>query len=92
MCLAVPMRVKVVEGFLARCEARGAEREVNLFLLQHEDIAPGDLVMVHAGHAIEKMTEEQAASAWVLYDEILDAMGTAEGATAGLVGKQRGRV
>lgn len=73
MCLAIPMRVMRIDGFQARCEARGVERDVSLFLLQHEPVAPGDLVMVHVGHAIEKMTEEDAASTWALYDEILGA-------------------
>jgi hypothetical protein len=30
MCLAVPMRIKVMEGFRATCEAKGIEREVSL--------------------------------------------------------------
>jgi len=70
MCLGVPMRVVELDGFVARCEAKGIERSVNLFLLQHEEIAPGDHVMVHVGYAIQKMTEEEAVSAWNLYDEM----------------------
>jgi hydrogenase expression/formation protein HypC len=71
MCLAVPMRVMELDGFMARCEAKGIERSVSLFLLQHETIAPGDHVMVHVGYAIQKMTEAEAESAWELFDEIL---------------------
>jgi len=48
------------------------ERDVNLFLMQHEPLAPGDFVMVHVGYAIQKMTEQEARSAWELYDELLD--------------------
>ena len=58
-------------GFAARCQAKGVEREVNLFLLQHEDLQVGDLVMIHVGNAIQKMSEEEAHSAWELYDEML---------------------
>lgn len=65
------MRVVVVDGFNARCEAKGVERDVSLFLLQHEPVATGDFVMVHVGYAIQKMTEEEARSAWELYDEVL---------------------
>ena len=71
MCLAVPMRVVELDGFMARCEAKGIERAVSLFLLQHETIGPGDHVMVHVGYAIQKMTEAEARSAWELFDEIL---------------------
>ena len=41
MCLAVPMQVVTVDGFQAECEAKGVGRTVSLFLLQHEDVAPG---------------------------------------------------
>ena len=71
MCLGVPMRVIEIDGFAARCEARGIERNASLFLLQHENIQVGDLVMIHVGNAIQKMTEDEAHSAWELYDEML---------------------
>lgn len=73
MCLGVPMRVVERDGLTARCEAKGIERVVSLFLLQHEDVAAGDHVMVHVGYAIQKMSEADAASAWELYDEMLAA-------------------
>ncbi len=75
MCLGVPMRIKQIDGYTARCEARGIERTASLFLLQHEELQVGDLVMIHVGNAIQKMTEEEAKSAWDLYDEILGAEG-----------------
>lgn len=71
MCLGVPMRVTEIEGFTASCEARGSHRQVSLFLIQHEAIRPGDLVMVHQGHALSKMAEEEARAVWALYDEML---------------------
>lgn len=71
MCLGVPMRVVECDSFAARCEAKGIEREVSLFLLQHETVSPGDHLMVHIGQAIRKMTETEAKGAWELIDEIL---------------------
>lgn len=71
MCLGVPMRITEIDGYTARCEARGIERQVNLFLLQHETLGKDDLVMVHVGNAIAKMTQAEADSAWAAYDEIL---------------------
>ena len=71
MCLGVPMRIIEINGYEARCEARGIERKASLFLLQHEDLQVGDLVMIHVGNAIQKMSEEEALSAWEIYDEML---------------------
>ncbi len=73
MCLAIPMQIKSIDEFQCVCEARGIEREVSLFMLQGEDIAPGDFVLVHVGYAIQKVSEEDAASSWELFDEILAA-------------------
>lgn len=73
MCLGIPMQIKEITGFTARCEAKGVERDVSLFLLQHEPVSPGDFVMVHVGYAIQRMTEQEARSAWELYDEMLAA-------------------
>jgi hydrogenase expression/formation protein HypC len=67
------MQIKAIEGFLARCEAKGVERDVNLFMLQDDEIAVGDFVMVHIGYAIQRMTEQEARSAWEIYDEMLAA-------------------
>ena len=73
MCLGIPMQVIAVDGYLARCSAQGIERDVSLFLLQDEPVATGDFVMVHVGYAIQKMTAQQARSAWELFDEVLAA-------------------
>lgn len=72
MCLGIPMKVVEIEDFMARCEAKGIMRDVSLFMLQHENIEPGDYVVVHVGYAIQKMTEHEARSAWEIYDEMLE--------------------
>jgi hydrogenase expression/formation protein HypC len=71
MCLAIPMQIVEIDGFNARCEAKGVEREVSLFMLQGEPIAVGDFVMVHVGYAIQKITAQEARSSWELFDQIL---------------------
>lgn len=71
MCLAIPMQIVEINGFMARCQAKGIERDISLFMLQDETLAPNDYVMVHVGYAIQKVTEEEARSAWQLYDEVL---------------------
>lgn len=71
MCLAIPMQIVEINGFMARCHAKGIERDISLFMLQDETLVPNDYVMVHVGYAIQKVTEEEARSAWQLYDEVL---------------------
>ena len=73
MCLGIPMEIKQIDGFNARCEAKGVERDVSLFMLQHEPLEPGDFVVVHVGYAIQKVSQDEAASAWEIYDEMLAA-------------------
>lgn len=73
MCLGIPMQIKEINGYQARCEAKGVEREVSLFMLQHETVAPGDFVVVHVGYAIEKVSPQDARSTWEIYDQILAA-------------------
>ena len=72
MCLGIPMQIKGIDGFVAHCEAKGVERDVNLFLLQEADLQPGDYVLVHVGYALQKISEAHARSAWELFDEILE--------------------
>jgi len=79
MCLAVPMRVVEIDGMRARCEARGVERLVSLFLLQHEPVAVGDMVMVHVGQATQRVTPAEAQATWALLDEMLAADEAARG-------------
>lgn len=71
MCLAIPMQIRSIDGFVARCEARGVERDVSLFMLQDEEPAIGDHVLVHVGYAIQKISADDAKSTWELFDEAL---------------------
>jgi hydrogenase expression/formation protein HypC len=71
MCLGIPMEITAVDGYRARCSAKGIEREVSLFLLQDQPVVAGDFVLVHVGYAIQKMTPQHARSAWELLDEML---------------------
>lgn len=71
MCLAVPMKITAIDGYQCTCEAKGIEREVSLFMLQDASIAVGDHILVHVGYAIQKVSEEEAAESWALFDQVL---------------------
>ncbi len=70
MCLAVPMRIVSVHGHLARCEARGVQRDVSLTLLGDGPARVGDYVLVHVGYAVQTITAADADTTWLLFDEI----------------------
>ncbi|MBQ3392820.1 MAG: HypC/HybG/HupF family hydrogenase formation chaperone [Lachnospiraceae bacterium] len=57
MCVGLAARVvRIREDGTALVDASGARREVSAALL--EDLEPGEYVMVHAGAAIARITED----------------------------------
>lgn len=71
MCLGIPMQIRSINGFTANCEAKGVQRDVSLFMMQDDDLQVDDFVVVHVGYAIQKITPQEARSAWELYDQML---------------------
>ena len=71
MCLAIPMQITAIDVLFGRCEVRTAVQHVTAF--EHRDELPqvGDHVMVSAGQAVRKVSEEDARLSWELYDQIL---------------------
>lgn len=71
MCLGIPMQIKSIDGFTAKCEAKGVSRDVSLFMMQDDNLAVDDFIVVHVGYAIQKISEQDAQTAWELYDQML---------------------
>ncbi|MCG6936987.1 MAG: HypC/HybG/HupF family hydrogenase formation chaperone [Gammaproteobacteria bacterium] len=71
MCLGIPMQIKSIDGFMARCEAKGVERDVSLFMMQEDELKVDDYVVVHVGYAIQRLTPQEAQTAWEIYDQML---------------------
>ena len=71
MCLAIPSRILSIEGDTAMIELGGMQREVSVMLL--DGAAVGDWVIVHAGFAIEKLSEEDAEQTLALLRDIMAA-------------------
>ena len=65
MCVGLSAKVVRVADGTALIDASGAQREISAGVL--DDLEPGDFVMVHAGVAIAKITEDDAAEA----DEVM---------------------
>lgn len=72
MCLAMPMKINKIDGSLAQCEAGGLTQDIRIDFIA--DPQPGDYVMVHAGFAIEKMSEKEALENLELLEEIKNAL------------------
>ena len=68
MCVGLSAKVVRVEGGTALIDASGAQRTVSAGVL--DDLEPGDFVMVHAGVAIAKITQNDAEEA----DEIMEGL------------------
>ena len=68
MCWIISKSCKISDG-TAVIDAGGAKREVSAQLL--EDLEPGDYVMVHAGVAIAKITDEDEDETDQLMEELL---------------------
>ena len=73
MCLAIPAQVKEIdEGNLATVDILGVTREISLDLTPQAEV--GSYVLVHAGFAIQKLTEEQARENLECIREAVDAL------------------
>lgn len=68
MCVGLPAKVVSVRDGTALVDASGARREVSAELL--DDLDPGDYVMVHAGVAIAKITDDDSSETEDLMKEI----------------------
>lgn len=68
MCVGLPAKVRKVEGGTAVIDAGGAVRTVSAELV--DGLEPGDFVMIHAGAAIAKITEDDTDEAAELLEEL----------------------
>jgi len=68
MCLAVPMKIRSINGDFAEAESGGLLKKVNVQMLP--GLKRGDYVMVHAGFAIEIVDPEEAKQTLRFLDEI----------------------
>ena len=70
MCVGLAARViRVQDDGTAVVEATGARRQVSAELL--DDLEPGDFVMVHAGSAIARITDDDEDVTDGLVEEFL---------------------
>lgn len=69
MCVGLSAKVVKISDGTALVDASGAKRSVSVQLL--DELEPGDYVMVHAGIAIAKITDEDETETDALLEELL---------------------
>ena len=68
MCLSVPALVVAIDGQMADVSVGGALFKAGLHMV--EDVKTGDYILLHAGFAIQKVSEEEAIETLSLLNEL----------------------
>lgn len=67
MCLGIPGQVvEMLAGYagqLALIDVEGAQRKVNIGMLEDQSLEPGDWVLIHMGFAVERVDAAGAEQA-----------------------------
>ena len=72
MCLAVPLKIIEIHGLDAVGESLGMRRPLRVDFIPDPKI--GDYVIVHAGFAIERLSEGQALEDLESWEELRDVL------------------
>jgi hydrogenase expression/formation protein HypC len=72
MCLSIPVKIISIDGSMAEVSAGGTLFKAGIHMI--EDARVGDYVLLHAGFAIQKISEEEAEETLKLLREMNDAM------------------
>ena len=71
MCLSIPAQVIKIEGQMADVSVGGAIFKAGLHMV--EDVIAGDYILLHAGFAIQKISEKEALETLSLLKAMEDA-------------------
>ena len=73
VCSSIPMRVERVEGLVAHCSAKGTERTASLMFMMDDPPEVGEYVLINLGHAVRKISTEEAEETWRVFDQLMGA-------------------
>jgi hydrogenase expression/formation protein HypC len=71
MCLSIPVKIISIEGNMADVSAGGTVFKAGLHMIENANV--GDYVLLHAGFAIQKISEEEAEETIKLLREMDDS-------------------
>jgi hydrogenase expression/formation protein HypC len=72
MCLSIPAKVVNILGNMADVSVGGTIFKAGLQMVENVEV--DDYILLHAGFAIQKISEEEAQETLKLLDEMKDAM------------------
>lgn len=72
MCLAIPVRIKSIDGTDAEVEIGGTTRKTSLMLTPEARV--GDYVLLHAGYAINIIDQAEAEETLAIFAEMSKLM------------------
>ena len=68
MCLSIPVRIVSINGSMAEVSAGGAIFKAGLHMIENAKV--GDYILLHAGFAIQKISEKEAEETLSLFEEM----------------------
>jgi hydrogenase expression/formation protein HypC len=77
MCIGIPSKVIEINGSMGKVDYQGVQRETSFMMLPEAKV--GDYVILHAGFAIKRLSEEDALETLELIREMLKAGEQADG-------------
>jgi len=72
MCLSIPARIVSVNGSMGEVTAGGTIFKAGLHMI--ENAKAGDYILLHAGFAIQKISEKEAEETLKLIKEMKDSL------------------
>jgi hydrogenase expression/formation protein HypC len=72
MCLSIPARIVSIDGRMAEVSAGGAIFKAGLHMIENAEI--GDYILLHAGFAIQKISEKEAEETLRLFEEMNNSL------------------
>jgi len=72
MCLSIPVKIISIAGNMADVSAGGTLFKAGLQMIENATV--GDYVLLHAGFAIQKISEKEALETLKIFEDIHDSM------------------
>lgn len=76
MCLSIPSKVVKISEDNTMCtvDTMGVQRDANLMMMEDDEVAVGDYVLLHIGFVMNKIDDDEALASIETYKEILEHM------------------
>ncbi len=72
MCLSIPAKIVSIDGNMAEVSVGGSLFKAGLHMIENAKV--GDYILLHAGFAIQKISEEDAAETLKILKEMNDTL------------------